>query len=312
MSTRAVATRRGTAQQFRAIWLGKSRVIYRVGGVSQATPDFSKYPPAQKAAYLGAIASLMTADRVATDPELEFLSKLAQATGMTQQDAQHVVDAAQDPSNGTLKKSLAMLKTSDLRFSLVQDLISFAQADGHYTVAAQERISQMAAFLGVTEEQFDALHQYQQAAADGQQVTDPEFQQQSGIGSIFSKLGLPPGGGMLSGILATVGPMILQQVLSSRGGVQGLGAPAGAPGQGGGLMGVLNQVMGAMGAPAGSPQQYPATSSGMGGLGQILQVLGQWGGHRAGSPPESQAVATQGRGGYEPVGGLIGELFPKS
>ena len=98
--------------------------------MSQASPDFTKYPPAQKAAYLGAIASLITADRQATQPELDFLSKLAQATGMSPDEAKHVEDAALDPSNGSLTKSLTMLKTSDLRFSLVQDLISFAQSDG--------------------------------------------------------------------------------------------------------------------------------------------------------------------------------------
>jgi uncharacterized tellurite resistance protein B-like protein len=272
-----------------------------------AAPDFTKYPASQRAAYFGAIASLLTADREASPAEAEFLSHLAQATGLTKQDAQHVVDAARDPNNGSLTQDLTTLKESELRFALVQDLISFAQSDGQYSDAEQERIAQMAAFLGVSEEQFDALHQYQQAAADGENVTDPRFLQQSGIGSLFSQLGLPKGGGMLSGILATVGPMILQRVLSSRGGPGGLGAAPGPPGSGGGLMDILGQVMGSLG---GAPPQSPGTASSMGGLGQILQVLGQWGGPGAGSPQQTPAAAPS-RGGYEPVGGLIGELFPK-
>jgi uncharacterized tellurite resistance protein B-like protein len=299
--------------------------------MSQATPDFTKYPAAQRAAYLGAIASLLTADHEASPAEGEFLSHLAQATGLSQQDAQHVVDAALDPNNGSLNADLTTLKSSDLRFSLVQDLISFAQSDGQYSDAEQERIGQMAQFLGVSEEQFDALHQFQQAAADGQNVNDPRFLQQSGIGSLFSQLGLPKGGGMLSGILAAAGPMILQKVLAGRGAPGGMGA--GAPGAGGGLMGILGQVMGGMGgAPqpgqaasggglmgilgqvmggmGGAPQQSAGMGSGMGGLGQILQVLGQMGGPGAGAPPP-QAATAQGRGGYDAVGGLIGELFPK-
>lgn len=309
--------------------------------MSQASPDFTKYPPAQKAAYLGAIASLITADRQATQPEIDFLSKLAQATGMSPDEAKHVEDAALDPSNGSLTKSLTMLKTSDLRFSLVQDLISFAQSDGQYSDTEQERIAQMAAFLGVSEEQFDALHQFQQAAADGQNVADPKFLQQSGLGSLFSQLGLPKGGGMLSGILATVGPMILQQVMAGRGGAGGVGQAMGSAGGGGagGLMGILSQVMGGMGsAPqgtasagggagglmgilgqvmggmggGGAPAQSGAMSSGMGGLGQILSVLGQMGGPGGGAPPQQQAAAAQGRGGYDSVSGLIGELFPKT
>ena len=50
----------------------------------------------------------------------------------------------------------------------------------------------------------------------------------------------------------------------------------------------------------------------MGGLGQILQVLGQMGGPGTGAPPQQSAPAAPGRGGYESVGGLIGELFPKN
>jgi len=300
-----------------------------------SAPDFSKYPAAQRAAYLGAIASLLTADQQASQAEAEFLSHLAQATGLSQQDAQHVVDAALDPNNGTLKRDLTTLKGSDLRFSLIQDLIAFAQSDGQYTDAEQERIGQMAQFLGVTEEQFDALHQYQQAAADGQNVNDPRFLQQSGIGSLFSQLGLPKGGGMLSGILAVAGPMILQKVMSgSRG--SSMGAAAGSPGGGGGLMDILGQVMGGMGgggAPqqgqassggglmdilgqvmggmgGGQPQSQSGMSSGMGGLGQILQVLGQMGG-QGGGAPQQQAAVSSGRGGYDATGGLIGELFPK-
>lgn len=295
--------------------------------MSQAPPDFSKFPPAQKAAYLGAVASLMTADRKAAPAEVEFLNHLAQATGLTQQDAQQVIDSALDPGSGSLQKSLDALKGSDLRFSLIQDLISFAQSNGQYSDGEQERIAQMAAYLGVSEEQFDALHQFQQAAADGQNVNDPKFLQQSGLGSLFSQLGLPKGGGMLAGVLAAVGPMVLQQVLSSRGGQAGApggagglmgvlsqvmgsmgGAPqqASAPGAGGGLMGILGQVMGSMG---GAPQQASGPSSGMGGLGQILQVLNQMGGPGGATPPQTAAVAP-GRGGYDSAGGLIGALFP--
>src|SRR4249920_535119 len=135
--------------------------------MSNASPDFTKYPAAQRTAYLGAIASLLTADQEASQAEVDFLSQLAQATGLSQQESQHVVDAALDADNATLTSDLTTLKSSDLRFSLVQDLISFAQSDGQYSDAEQDRIAQMAQFLGVSEEQFDALHQYQQAAADG-------------------------------------------------------------------------------------------------------------------------------------------------
>src|SRR5882757_8179375 len=97
--------------------------------MSKAAPDFTKYPAAQRAAYLGAIASLLTADQEASQAEGEFLSHLAQATGLSQEDAQHVVDAALDPNNTSLTQDLTTRNSSDVRFALVQDLISFAQSD---------------------------------------------------------------------------------------------------------------------------------------------------------------------------------------
>jgi hypothetical protein len=67
--------------------------------------------------------------------------------------------------------------------------------------------------------------------------------------------------------------------------------------------------MGGMGGPP--QQQSPGMSSGMGGLGQILSVLGQMGGAGGGAPPQQASAGAPGRGGYDATGGLIGELFPK-
>ncbi len=284
--------------------------------------DFSKYPPEQRAAYLGAIAALMTADRQASEAEVQFLSALAKETGLQQAEAQRVVDAALDPSGTTLKADLDGLKGSDLRFSLMHDLSAFAQSDGDYSEAEQAQIASMAKYLGITPEQVDAVDQYQAAAAGGKDT--------SGAASALGDLGMPKGGGMLASVLAAVGPAILQQILArSSGGAPGSGgagpggglmgvlgqvmggmsggAPgAGAPGGGGpgGLMGVLGQVMGAMGGGgAGAPPQ--TSGGGMGGLGQILQVLGQMQGG-AGQP--GAPSAPQG-GGFGAVSGMLGRLF---
>ncbi len=283
-----------------------------------SAPDFSKFPAPQRAAYLGAIAALVTADRDPGDAEVQFLSALAQHTGLTQDQSQQVVNAALDPSSGALEKNLAQLKTSDLRFSLMHDLVAFAQSDGDYTDEERKRVASMAASLGLTQEQFDAVDQFQEAKASGEDT--------SAASGLMGQLGMPKSGGMLAGILATVGPMILQQLLSRGGQAGALGANAGggmmgilnqvlgamgggqgappqtsAPGGGGGLMDILGQVMGGAGN-AGSPQAQ-AGGSAMGGLGQILQVLGQMkgGGAQPSAPPSG--------GGYDAVSGLLGKLF---
>lgn len=285
--------------------------------------DFSKYPAAQRAAYLGAIAALVTADRQATEAEGQFLSALAQQIGLSQADAQRVVDAAMDPNSDSLKQNLDVLKSSELRFSLMHDLVAFAQSDGDYNEAEQERVASMAKYLGITEEQQDAVDQYQTAAAQGE---DP-----SALNGLLGSLGMPKGGGALAGILATVGPMILQQIMARGGGAAGgLPANAGAGGLGGilgqvmgamggggnapagggmgGLGGILGQVMGAMGgAGGGSPAPSGGGApSGMGGLGQILSVLGQMQGGGGGA---REAQPAPRGGGYDAVSGVLGRLF---
>ncbi|MBS0659867.1 MAG: TerB family tellurite resistance protein [Verrucomicrobia bacterium] len=282
--------------------------------------DFSKYPAAQRAAYLGAIAALVTADRQATEAEGQFLSALAEQTGLSAAEAQRVVDAAMDPNSGSLKQNLDVLKNSELRFSLMHDLVAFAQADGDYNEAEQERVASMAKYLGITEEQQEAVDQYQTAAAQGE---DP-----SALNGLLGSLGMPKGGGALAGLLATVGPMILQQIMARRGGAPAGGLPASsggglgdilgqvmgamgggsapAGGSAGGLGGILGQVMGAMGGGGSAPARGGAPAgSGMGGLGQILSVLGQMQGGGGGNAQP----APRGGGGYEAVSGVLGRLF---
>ena len=91
------------------------------------------YSEQEKTAYLSAIAALATADRQATAPEAEFLQRLGQQAGLSDQAIRQVLAAADDSNNQTVQRNLDVLKGSDLRFSLVTDLISFARADGAYS-----------------------------------------------------------------------------------------------------------------------------------------------------------------------------------
>src|SRR5438270_177835 len=80
----------------------------------------------EKGAYLGAIASIATADRQASQGELDSLAELRDAAQITDQQKQAVLQAASNISDEELKQCLDILKNSELRFSLVTDLIAFA------------------------------------------------------------------------------------------------------------------------------------------------------------------------------------------
>src|SRR4030095_10029798 len=83
----------------------------------------------EKGAYLGAIASIATADHVASEEELEYITELAESADVSEEQQQGVVRAAQELSGDELIRCLDILKTSDLRFSLVTDLMNFGKSD---------------------------------------------------------------------------------------------------------------------------------------------------------------------------------------
>lgn len=290
--------------------------------------DFSQFPTEQRAAYLGAIASLTTADREASEQEVAFLSELAQQTGLTQDEAQTVVDAALDPHTDALQKNLAVLRNSDLRFSLLHDLLAYAKSDGNFSIEEQKSIESLASSLGVSHDQFQAVGNFQQAQATGGDV--------SGAASALRSAGVPAqSNGFLGPLIATLGPIVLQQILSRSGRSASVREPAGVLGglgrspSGGGLMDILGSVLGGaqgggrlsagggladvlgsvLGSAGGRPQTQTAPpSSGFGGLEQILQVLGSSGGGPQRQPVGAGRSQTSG-GDFGDIAGTLGRLF---
>src|SRR5690349_24495310 len=98
------------------------------------------YTDREKGAYLGAIASIATADRSASEEELNHLRTLAQAAELSPEQEAAVVRAAEEMSPEELKKCLDILKTSKLKYSLVADVMTFAKVDGNYTEEEKENI----------------------------------------------------------------------------------------------------------------------------------------------------------------------------
>ncbi len=249
----------------------------------------------EKGAYLVAIASIATADRAATSEEIEFLQALAQGADLTEADEQLVLRSAQDPSNAHLQQSLEVLKNSELRFSLVTDLIAFAKSDGKYTPDEEKLIGQMAQYLNINPNQYSAINQYvnqaETAHKQGQDFTSQNFLQSSGLGNTFQKSGIN-GGAMMKGMIGILAPMVIGGMLSRgrRGGGMMGGGMMGGGGLGGGMMG------GGLGALLGGVLSGGMRNRGMGGMGGMFDVLS--GGRGYG-----------GMGGSGGLGGLLGGLL---
>ncbi|UOQ73444.1 TerB family tellurite resistance protein [Hymenobacter cellulosilyticus] len=283
------------------------------------TQLLQNYSEPEKAAYLSVIASLASADREASAAEVEFLQQLAQNAGLSQGATQQVLTAAQDASNESIKQNLDALRGSDLRFSLITDLISFARADGAYSNTEEEMVNKMAAYLGINQQQTQALESVvDQAASVPHDPQDPGKQGfLSGVTNKLESVGIPKGA-LMAGLLGVVAPMVISGVMNrggrsagmgsmggmggglgsvlgggSMGGLLGGAASSGMGGLLGGLLGggLLGGAMG--GGSTGAYGNYPqqGTHVGSGGLGSLMSILGGLGGQPNSAPGVPAAVA---------------------
>jgi uncharacterized tellurite resistance protein B-like protein len=226
------------------------------------------YTDTEKGAYLAAIATIAAADRSVSEEEIEFLNLLSEAAALSPDARQEVLQVAQTPSAINVQKCLDVLKQSDLRFSFVTDVMSFAKADGQLDAEEEQKIRQMAQYLGINQQQFVALEQFVnkagEAGAKGEDPADPAFLNKTGLANSLGQSGIPVNG-MMKGLLGVVAPLVISRMLSGRRGGRSMG--------GGLLGGLLGGMMGGMGGSGGGRSHG-------GGLGSLMSVLGGLGGQR--------------------------------
>jgi uncharacterized tellurite resistance protein B-like protein len=260
------------------------------------------YTDMEKGAYLGAIASIATADRSASDEELEYIEALSASADLSEEQEAIVKRAATEMTEEDLRKCLDVLKGSDLRFSLVSDMIAFSQADQNYSEEEKQTVKKVAEYLGVNQEQFSVLNDFTKKAVEevpahaeqlqAAEETPANFLGGLGFGDKLKSAGINSGA-LLKGALGILGPIILAQMF--RGGRRRGGGMFGGGGTGGGglLGGLLGGGLGGMlgggglGGMLGGGRSASSASRGGGGLFDIL------GGGR----------------GFGSAGGLLGKIL---
>ena len=198
----------------------------------------------EKGAYLGAIASIATADREASPEEMEYIAKLCEAADLSPQQQASVLRAATELSSEELTRCLDILKQSELKFSLVTDLMAFAKSDENYSEGEQKNVGMIADYLGVNEQQFSLLDQFAEKAktleVTPQETHQPDFLSSLGLKDKFKSAGIN-GGGFLKGLIGFAAPMILGGLMSRNRARRssGLGGTPGGGLLGGGGLGSL-------------------------------------------------------------------------
>jgi uncharacterized tellurite resistance protein B-like protein len=208
--------------------------------MEQSEKLLKDYTDVEKGAYIGAIASIATADKSASEEEMEFLDALADSAQLSPEQKETVRRAATELTGEELQKCLDVLKGSDLRFSLVTDLIAFAEADQNYSPEEKTNIEKIAQHLNINKQQFSLLDQFVKKTATTevtpQQVQSQGFLGSLGMGDQFKSAGINMSS-LTKGLLGVAGPIILAGLL--RGGRRrSMGG-----GYGGGLGGALGGGM---------------------------------------------------------------------
>lgn len=248
------------------------------------------YSNEEKAAYFGALAIFASVDGHASPEELEFLQIMAEAAELPYKAQFELEQVANKQDSISLQKCLDILKKSELRFSFVTDIISFAKSDGKYTEEEKEKIKEIADFLNINQDQFSILDTFVDKANDAQQLgvdpTSQSFFSKSGMDDLFQKVGISPK--MAKGMLGVVAPIIVASMLSG-------GRKRKGGGLGGGLIGGLLGGVLSGGLTGGGSS---GTNKSGGGLGSILSTLGGLNG--------KSDYGSMGSGG---LGSILGNLL---
>lgn len=231
--------------------------------MEQTTTILDGYSNLEKGAYLGAIASLATADRSASEEEKDYIAALCESARLTEDQTKLIAHVATvQIADEDLNRFLDVLKTSDLRFSLVSDLIAFAQADKNYSEEEKQTVEKISQYLGLNKEQFSVLDEFTKKAVQeapnhaesiqSEKTTPQSFFDSLGFGDKLKSAGINSNT-LLKGALGIVGPLILARMLSGRrstrsgglfGGILGGENPGGGIMGGGGIIGGLGGLFG--------------------------------------------------------------------
>lgn len=211
------------------------------------------YSDMEKGAYLGAISSIATADHSATDEEIEYIMAVADSADLSPAQKQAVHRAATELTGQELKKCLDILKASDLKYSLVTDLISFAESDTKYSEDEKANVEKISQYLGINQQQFNLLDQFVKKTAETrpqpEEINKPSFLSNLGLEQKFQNSGINIGS-LTKGLLGIAAPMILANLMRGRQG-RGMGSSLNpftmGGGTGGGLGSIISMLSGGRG-----------------------------------------------------------------
>jgi uncharacterized tellurite resistance protein B-like protein len=141
------------------------------------------------------VASMAAADGEITAPEYEKLREFCKALELGPAEIGQVMAAVEEPNAVRIREVTGRLRSSQLRFTLMTDLLFMALADEKFVEAERREIRALADALNLTDPQLAALEKYVQAVlkagkADG--VGAEDFKKLGGdVAASLAATGIP-------------------------------------------------------------------------------------------------------------------------
>ena len=162
------------------------------------------YAEVERVDYLSVVASLASADGKVTDDEVTKIREFCETVKIGGIGISLIIAAIENPAVVDLSSILPRLAHTDLKFTLLADMLFMAHADGRCCSDEQAEINNIAAMLNIAPEQIDAVNRYVETVLEAslkkQKHSDDDWKQIGGdIAGILASAGVPLGAVVIAG-----------------------------------------------------------------------------------------------------------------
>lgn len=161
-----------------------------------------EYPEVERVDYLCVVASIAAADGKVTDEEISHIREYCESTGIGEIGIGLIIAALENPEGVDIPTIVSRLAHTDLRFTLLTDMLFMAHADGIVCPIEQEEINKIAAMLTITHHQIEAINMYVEAVISAQHTRRSEAHWKevgSEIAGLLASAGVPLGAVAIAG-----------------------------------------------------------------------------------------------------------------
>lgn len=121
-----------------------------------------RFPEDQKIDYLCLVASLASADGTVSNDEITIIRQFCESIAISMPGIGVIMSTVEDPSVLDVQATLRRLAHTELKFTLLADLLCMAYADGVVSPAEREEINDIGVALEIIPEHIAAIDKYLQ------------------------------------------------------------------------------------------------------------------------------------------------------